>query len=292
MVIDKILFNKPVPISSVSLEIENGQTIDLDILRLDKIHTQISGNKWYKLKYNILRAQELNAHSILSFGGAYSNHLHALAYAGKLGTFPTIGVVRGEEMSNPTLKDCKAWGMQLHFVSRAAYRTKTNKDFLNQLQDQFPNTYIIPEGGDNLLGQKGCTEILTKEQIATYDMLCCSIGTGTTISGLGKRFRKEIWGFSSLKNAQELRNNLCAENSSLRYIDDYHFGGFGKFPKELSEYSERFKEQHKVELDRVYTAKMFYGIEQELLKNVDARNKKILLVHTGGLQGNRSGQIQ
>ncbi len=289
MDINLSLFEKKIPIRSISLELDNGSYAAVDILRLDQIHEKISGNKWFKLKYNLLEAKKRSAQSILSFGGAYSNHLHALAYAGKLFNIRTIGIVRGEEISNPTLLDCKQWGMELHFISRSDYRKKTEESFLEKLQEKYPQAYFIPEGGDNALGQKGCEEIISPHISTTYNVLCCSIGTGTTISGLGKSFTQEIWGFAPFKNAHSLKDKLTTSLPRLRYIDDFHFGGFGKSPKELLEFAQSFSTLHKIELDKIYTAKLFFGLTTILNQNALTLHKKILVVHTGGLQGNRSG---
>lgn len=302
MVINATIFEKKIQISSINLELKNSGKAAIDILRLDQIHKTISGNKWYKLKYNLLEAEKRNASAVLSFGGAYSNHLHALAYAGKIFGIKTIGIVRGEKVENPTLQDCQNWGMELHFISRSDYRQKTETDFLDNLENQFSGAYIIPEGGDNTLGQKGCTQILNKVLAANYDILCCSVGTGTTIKGLASTFNKnieinnkqtglsgkEVWGFAPFKNAHSLREKISTTIPNLQYIDDYHFGGFGKIKPELERFIADFYKKYNIELDRVYTAKMFFGLQQELSKTPNLANKKILAIHTGGLQGNRS----
>ena len=287
MAIDFSIFDKALAIDAVQLALNDGEQTSIDILRLDQIHGTISGNKWFKLKYNLLEAENKKAASILSFGGAYSNHLHALAYAGRIFNIKTIGIVRGEEVSNPTLQDCKNWGMELHFVSRTDYRKKTEASFLQNLQNSYPGTYIIPEGGDNELGQKGSREILQPVDTSTYDVLCCSIGTGTTISGLAAFFENEVWGFAPFKNAHSLNEKLSQSIPQMRYIDDYHFGGFGKSTPELLAYASNFYKQHQIELDKVYTAKMFFGLSAILKDSLRNRNRKILVVHTGGVQGNR-----
>ncbi len=285
MDIDVSLFNKPIDVDTLRIDKAD---VSVDVLRLDQIHSTISGNKWFKLKYNLLEAQQNGFDAILSFGGAYSNHLHALAYAGKLFGIKTIGIVRGEDVSNPTLNDCVRWGMELKFVSRATYRKKAEPTFLTELQQTYPNSFIVPEGGDNTLGQQGCVEILNPLDITSYDILCCSIGTGTTICGLAAVFKKEIWGFAPFKNALSLKEKLTQSVPHLHYIDTYHFGGFGKTKPELIDYMQVFQEKYGFALDRVYTAKMFFGIEDLLRTSVLLQNKKMLVVHTGGLQGNRS----
>ncbi len=287
MAIDFSLFDKKIPIDSIDLQLENGQSKVIDILRLDKIHPTISGNKWFKLKYNLLEAERMNADSILSFGGAFSNHLHALAYAGKLFNIKTIGIVRGEKVQNPTLTDCKNWGMELHFIPRSEYRKKTDPAFLQQLKAKFRNPYIIPEGGDNELGQKGCAEILSTEMIANYDVLSSSVGTGTTIKGLAQFFKNRILAIAPLKNEHDLKQDLQTNIPNLQYFDGYHFGGFGKVTATLLNFQSHFLMHHGIELDKIYTAKMFFGLQQELKKNIAFSDKKILAIHTGGLQGNR-----
>lgn len=280
-------FDIPVPIDHISFALGNNKLHQLDILRLDKLHDKISGNKWSKLKYNLLHASQLGAWCIVSFGGAYSNHLHALAYAGKLFKIKTIGIVRGEAVNNPTLKDCVNWGMELHFVSRKEYSALLNNETTNHLSVILEGAYMIPEGGNNDLGRKGCAEILQHVDAEQYDIICCAVGTGATIQGIAKSYSGAIWAFSPLKNARALKQSLDQSIENCRYIDEYHFGGFGKFPKEVTTFSKWFKHNHNIELDKVYTAKMFFGIQQELIKQ-DVPHARILAIHTGGLQGNRS----
>lgn len=287
MAIDLSLFDKKIPIDSIQLELNNGTSVPLAILRLDQLHHTLSGNKWFKLKYNLLEAEKIGAATIISFGGAYSNHLHALAYAGKLFNIPTIGYVRGEAVSNPTLEDCRAWGMELRFISRDAYRKKTSLSFLETIQKAQPNSYIIPEGGDNTLGQKGCEEILPDGMNERYNTLCCALGTGTTLSGLAACFHKKIWGFAPFKNAFSLKEKLAQQIPPLEYIDAYHFGGFGKTKPELIDFAAQFKLAHNIELDKIYTAKMFWGLRDMLSITPPEENRKIIVIHTGGLQGNR-----
>lgn len=188
--------------------------VHLDIKRLDLVHPQISGNKFFKLKYNLLAAKEQGLSSILTFGGAYSNHIAATAYAAHLFGLKSIGIIRGEELAgkplNPTLAKAQSLGMQLHFVSRHEYRLRNEANYLKQLQQQFPQTYIIPEGGTNELAVQGCQEILSQYDLEQYDVICCAVGTGGTISGLIERsaVHQKILGFSALKGdflQQEIR---------------------------------------------------------------------------------------
>lgn len=281
-----------VPISSIKNDLLKNKNIQLDLLRLDLIHPEISGNKWFKLKNNIEFALENNIKSIVSFGGAYSNHLHALAYAGKLFNIKTIGIIRGENVDNQTLNDCKNWGMELHFVSREMYKNKYETNFLETIQQEFPTSYIIAEGGNNELGQKGCEEILSSSQKEKYDMFCCSIGTGATFTGIVNSLqdKKNALGFCAIKNGEYLENEIQQQtiftNYSLHY--DYYFGGFAKINPILISFMKDFKETQNIELDRIYTSKMMFGIFDLIEKNSIQNNTKILAIHTGGLQGNRS----
>lgn len=264
--------------------------INVDVLRLDKIHPIISGNKWFKLKYNLFAASEVQKTSILSFGGAYSNHLHALAYAGKLFNLKTIGIVRGEEVENPTLQDCKEWGMELHFVSREEYKEKDTEPYKQKVMETFGEPFIIPEGGDSDFGIMGCKEILKDVDSKAYDLICAPIGRGTTFLGLLTSTTTSCLGFSSLKNDRSLEQILSQLPSlghwKMNY--DFDFGGFGQHTDELLEFMSSFKAQYQIELDKVYTAKMFKGI-QNLYENGEFESiQNLLIIHTGGLQGNRS----
>jgi 1-aminocyclopropane-1-carboxylate deaminase/D-cysteine desulfhydrase-like pyridoxal-dependent ACC family enzyme len=286
------LFKTDILISNINTKTVQDKNIHLDLLRLDLIHPEISGNKWYKLKYNIAFAIENNFKSIVSFGGAYSNHLHALAFAGKEFNIKTIGIIRGEVVENETLNDCKKWGMDIHFISREQYREKDEVDFLKTIQEEFKTSYIIPEGGNNMLGQKGCVEILSPAQKEKYDLFCCSIGTGATFTGIVNALggEKKAMGFSAIKNGHYLANEIQQQtpysNFELQY--DYHFGGFAKINDHLKTFMQQFKSEQSYELDRVYTGKMMFGILDLIEKNSLQENTQILAIHTGGLQGNRT----
>ena len=286
------LFKTDILISKINTEILEEKNIQLDLLRLDLIHPEISGNKWFKLKHNIAFAMENKFTSIVSFGGAYSNHLHALAFAGKLFNIKTTGIIRGEVVENETLKDCKKWGMDLHFVSREHYSEKYELHFLETIQQEFKTSYIIPEGGNNDLGQKGCTEILSPEQKEKYDLFCCSIGTGATFTGIVNSLKgeKKAMGFCAIKNGHYLKNEIQAQTASSNFEMqyEYHFGGFAKINDTLTTFIQQFKSAQQIELDRVYTAKMMFGIVDLIEKNSIRENTKILAIHTGGLQGNRT----
>jgi len=271
--------------------------IILDIKREDEIHPYISGNKYRKLKYNLIEAKAKGNNTLLSFGGAYSNHISALSYAGKKFDFETIGVIRGEELgtalgetlkNNQTLKFAHENGMRLKFISRAQYRLKESVEFIADLRDEFGDFFLIPEGGTNSFAVKGCEEILTPKD-RDYDFICVSVGTGGTISGLiNSAFDgQKILGFQSLKGdflEDEIRK-YSTENNNWSLINDYHFGGYAKINKNLISFINEFYQQTTIPLDPVYTGKMMFGIMDLIKKNYFKRNSKILAVHTGGLQG-------
>ena len=275
---------------SVAIHFPKG--ISLVIKREDLIHPFVSGNKFRKLKYNLLQAKAEKQSCLLTFGGAFSNHIAAVAYAGKEYGFQTIGIIRGEELatkieSNPTLKFAQECGMQLEFVSREDYRLKTELTFLEQLEKKYGSFYLIPEGGTNELAIKGCEEILTNED-AVFDYIGCAIGTGGTISGIINSVlsHQNVLGFPALKGdflQDEIRNFVQNENWEL--ITDYHFGGYGKINSDLVEFINWFFEQTQIPLDPVYTGKMVFGIVDLIEKNYFPENSKILVIHTGGLQG-------
>ena len=266
--------------------------ISLVIKREDLIHPIVSGNKFRKLKYNLMDAQEKNHKSILTFGGAFSNHIAAVAFAGNQNDFKTIGVIRGDELEhisdeNPTLKFAKECGMQLEFISRNQYKTKDDVAFLEQLKYKFGSFYHIPEGGTNLLAIKGCEEILTSND-NQFDYICCCVGTGGTISGIinSSTLHQKIIGFPALKGGfleNEIRKFATKENWEL--ISDYHFGGYGKINKELISFINDFYKEHKVLLDPIYTGKMVFGILDLINKGFFKKNARILVIHTGGIQG-------
>ena len=266
--------------------------ISLVIKREDLIHPFVSGNKFRKLKYNLLQAKAENQSTLLTFGGAYSNHIAAVGYAGKENGFQTIGIIRGDELgdkieSNPTLKFAQECGMQFEFVSRETYRLKREATFLEQLQQKYGAFYLIPEGGTNAFAIQGCEEILTPED-ASFDFVACAIGTGGTISGLINSVlpHQKVLGFPALKGdflQDEIRNFVRQDNWEL--ITDYHFGGYGKVTNDLIDWINRFYAQTQIPLDPVYTGKMVFGIVDLIAKNYFPENAKILLIHTGGLQG-------
>jgi 1-aminocyclopropane-1-carboxylate deaminase len=274
------------------LNISFPKSITLYIKRDDLIHPIVSGNKFRKLKYNLLQAKTENQFTLLTFGGAFSNHIAAVAFAGKENGFKTIGIIRGEELKNkvsenPTLQFAQDCGMQLKFITRESYKQKKELNFLAKQKENFGDFYLIPEGGTNTLAIKGCEEILIAED-QEFDYICCSVGTGGTLSGIINSIKphQKALGFPSLKGTflkEEIRNFVCNENWDL--ITDYHFGGYGKVTLELISFINNFYKENKIPLDPIYTGKMVYGVMDLINKNYFPENSKILLIHTGGLQG-------
>ncbi|MBD2626903.1 1-aminocyclopropane-1-carboxylate deaminase/D-cysteine desulfhydrase [Trichormus variabilis] len=290
------------PIQKINSEIAANVGVKLSILRLDLMHPEVNGNKWFKLKYNLAEAKEKNFSTILTFGGAYSNHIYATAAVGKIFGFRTIGVIRGEENRplNHTLKFALAQGMQLVYIDRQTYKQKNTAEFQENLQRRFGEVFIIPEGGCNLNGVRGCIEIL--QTVKQFHTICLACGTGTTLAGmtLSLNQQQKVIGFPVLKGGDFIKediNNLLTNylNSGLptpvdspapwELVCNYHFGGYAKVKDELKLFCHNFQQEHNIPLDYIYTGKMFYGII-DLIKQGFFESESLLLVHTGGLQGN------
>jgi len=302
----------PPPVQQINSAIALQADVEIYVLRLDLIHPWINGNKWFKLKYNILTAKEQKFTSLLTFGGAYSNHIYATAAAGNLFGLETIGVIRGEERLplNPTLDFAVSQGMQLVYLDRQTYRQRETVELHQQLKQQFGEVFIIPEGGCNLDGVKGCTEIITEVSgMKDFHTICVACGTASTLVGMAlslhqqqkNKKNKKIIGFPVLKGGEFLAGQVksLSEKYLVANIDtsvnflapwelvcDYHFGGYGKIKAELSQFCQKFADQHGVPLDYIYTGKMFYGVMDLLQKGFFPPGDRLLLVHTGGLQGN------
>ena len=274
------------------INIEFPNEITLHIKREDLIHPFISGNKFRKLKYNLLQAKAEKKSKLLTFGGAFSNHIAAVAYAGKENNLETIGIIRGEELAskilkNPTLTFAQNCGMKFEFVIREDYKTKATNTFIEDLKGRYGDFYLVPEGGTNSYAVKGCEEILTDED---YDFthICCAIGTGGTISGLinSAKAHQKIIGFPALKGdflSDDIRK--FATNSNWEVQLDYHFGGYAKINEELIRFINDFYKQTNIPLDPIYTGKMMFGILDLINKGYFPKGAKIIAIHTGGLQG-------
>ncbi len=284
-------------IQEVKSSLLEEKSIKLSIKREDLIHPLVSGNKWRKLKYNLQAAHQERVDTILTFGGAYSNHIYATAAAAKEAGFKSIGIVRGEELQNKplnkTLQFASANGMRLKFVSRKIYREKAEKGFVNQLRQEFGKFYLIPEGGTNALAIKGCEEILN-EETKKFDVISSSAGTGGTLSGLISSSQKNqtILGFSALKGdflVNEIYSWLYQyrgkEFSNWKLNTDYHFGGYAKSTLELLEFIDDFEDQHQIPLEPIYTGKMMFGLFDLISRDHFKKWTQLLAIHTGGLQG-------
>ena len=266
--------------------------ISLYIKREDLLHPIISGNKFRKLKYNLEEAKNQNQKVLLTFGGAFSNHIVAVAGAGKEFDFETIGVIRGEELhdkiaENPSLLQAQQLGMKFSFVSREQYRLKETSDFIEELRKEFGDFYLIPEGGTNELAIKGCEEILSYSD-SEFTHICTSVGTGGTITGIinSSNVNQNIIGFSSLKG-DFLQNDIAkfANKQNWSVNCEFHFGGYGKVTDELINFINNFYLEHHIHLDPIYTGKMMFGILNLIENNYFPPNSKIVAIHTGGLQG-------
>lgn len=270
----------------------NNKKITLYVKREDLLHPVISGNKFRKLKYNLVEAKLLNVKTLVTFGGAFSNHILAVAAAGKENCFNTVGIIRGEELKdkvnqNPTLESAQKLGMKFVFVSREVYRNKQDEDFITQLIPNLENYYILPEGGTNNLAIKGCEEIITAD-LHNFTHVCCSVGTGGTISGIinSSHDTQKILGFSSLKGdflSEQISSFVIKNNWKVN--SDYHFGGYGKVKDELITFINLFYKETNIPLDPVYTGKMVFGVYDLIAKDYFPKEAKILMIHTGGLQG-------
>lgn len=271
--------------------------VQLFVKREDTIHPVISGNKYRKLFYNIAFAKKNGYTELLTFGGAFSNHILATAGAGFEFGFKTIGVIRGEELgvdiektllNNETLRRAKDYGMEFDFISRSEYKEKANQSYLNQVKKRYPNAFILPEGGTNEKAIEGCEEILDKHT-KEFEFICCAVGTGGTISGIinSSSNKQQVIGFPALKGdflEDEINGNNVNKNN-WKLVTDYHFGGYAKINADLITFNNNFFKTCGVLLDPVYTGKMFYGIVDLVKKNKFAKGSKILAIHTGGLQG-------
>lgn len=276
----------------IRLPVLTENKISLFIKREDLTHPLISGNKYRKLKYNLIKAKEDGYDTLLTFGGAYSNHIAATAYAGKVHGFKTIGIIRGEELEekwrlNPTLKLAKEHGMQFKFVSRDLYRDKDNIHFHIELENEFGPYYLLPEGGTNVLAIKGCVEILTPSDNG-FDVLCCSVGTGGTLAGISNAAlpHQQVLGFPALRGdflQEDIRKFARKENWVLQTA--YHFGGYAKVSGVLVNFVNDFYKQTQILLDPIYTGKMMFGLLDMVQKKSFKPKTRILAVHTGGLQG-------
>lgn len=295
-----IFTNINAPVQTLFDDITRKHSVLLHIKREDLNHPEIMGNKLRKLKYNLLDAQQKKASCLLSFGGAFSNHILALSAAGRIFNIPTIGIIRGAELvdKKPNLILAQALnnGMQLEFISRQDYKIKGQTDFINQLHKQFGDFYLLPEGGSNALAVQGVAEIMDDID-DRHDVITCACGTGGTLAGLIQgahnynRQALKILGFQVLKAdgyiQNEVKKLLAADihgDINWQVNSDFHFGGYAKTDEKLIEFIRWFKTTHDIELDYIYTGKMMYGLYQMIQSGFFRRGSKVLAIHTGGTQ--------
>ena len=269
-----------------------------DVLRLDKIHPEISGNKWFKLKYYLEKAEKTNKRKLISFGGPYSNHLLALAAAAKLYGFSSVGIIRGEKPSvrSPILVAAEAYGMEFQFLSRSQYDLKKKSAGSNELDSHESDALLIPEGGAGIDGIRGAEEILSFVPLKLYSHIFCAVGTGTTMAGLinaSLSHQKKI-GVSVLKGTGDFQplNLSCINNQAdlenIQIIHGGHFGGYAKHTKPLLDFMNRIHTESGIPTDFVYTGKLFYTVLQMVSEKAFPAGSRMLVLHTGGLHGNSS----
>jgi 1-aminocyclopropane-1-carboxylate deaminase len=284
------------PVQKIEDQILSQKGIEFYIKRDELIHPEVQGNKYRKLKCNLQEARKQKKESLLTFGGAYSNHIYATAAAAKFFGFKSIGIIRGEMSPNlsPTLQFARQHGMELHFVSRGDYPGFSASGNLPELYKRFGDFYFIPEGGTNTHALKGIAEIIDELNIS-FDFICTACGTGGTVAGLlsGLKGKAHVIGFSSLKGEDKLTDGIRALNrqydgfvfNNFTLNFDYHFGGYARVKPELIEFIKDFHVKNNIQLEPVYTGKMFFGLFDMIVKNKFKPGSRIIALHTGGLQG-------
>ena len=294
--------NEKLLLPEVKNELLSSCGVTLHVLRLDLLHQPAGGNKFFKLKYNIEEMKKRGLKKLLTFGGAFSNHILATSAAGKENRIETLGIIRGEELnehSNVVLQSACANGMRLYFVTREEYRTRYREEYHRQLKERFGNFHLLPEGGSNSLAVKGCSEIIALIN-KDFDFICVPVGTGATLAGIACALSKkqQALGFVALANAKFLDEEVDrfikeysgkdAVNAKL--IHDFHFGRYARSTDELEKFMQRFKEENNIPLEATYSGKMMYGIFEMLKGGYFVSGEKIIAVHTGGLQVKRSSR--
>ena len=281
----------PIKLPNVSSDVK------IFMKRIDLVHPVISGNKWYKMKYNIAEMMDDKIDTLLTFGGAFSNHIHATAMAGKVFGFKTIGLLRGEEHLplNETLQSAVDNGMEIHYVDRTTFRKRDTIEYLDELKNKFGDAFILPLGGTNNTALKGCAEIVENIDV-DYNYICSASGSGGTFAGIvaGLNGNKKGIVFPALKGGKFLEkviSDLVLNYTGKQFQNwslnaDYHFGGFAKLTKELVEFTKEFEKLNGFELDYIYTNKMMFGIAELIKSGYFKSGETIIAIHSGGLQGN------
>lgn len=286
---------KPLKLHHIDLPELKAHNITIDLVRDDLLHPMIAGNKWWKLKHALIHAAEQEKGTLVTFGGAYSNHLLAVAAAGYLFGFKTVGIVRGEESRslNPVLSLAKQWGMHLEGISRDRYRRIHEPDFLRPIEDRWSPCVILPEGGSGPLAVNGAKEMVERLTMP-FDYLCCPVGTGGTLAGMvaGAKKGVKVLGFSALKGGDFLEKDVTrllgdhaieAEHWSIE--TNFHFGGYAKSTPALRAFCQSFEQSQNVELDFVYTGKMMFGLIDLVKQDVFPTGTRIAAWHTGNACG-------
>ena len=277
-----------------SLKCSSWKNIRVDVLRLDQLHDVVSGNKWFKLKFYLAEAKALGKKTIATFGGAYSNHIVATAFACKEAGLKSIGFIRGEKppQLSASLQEAEQYGMQLIYVSREAYKNKEH--IVHEYAEE--NWYCINEGGYGIYGMLGAKEMLQSTDTSSYTHIICACGTGTTLAGLVEAAlpHQQCIGISVLKGHVNLRNDVMEllpgehQDKSFELFHDFHFGGYAKHPKELIDFMNELWRAEQLPTDIVYTGKLVFAVKELTAQNHFSVSDKLLIIHSGGLQGNRS----
>ncbi len=282
----------PSPIQKVSHPTLLTNKVHLHVKREDLIHPEISGNKWRKLKYNLKYAKDNGIDKIITFGGAFSNHIYATAAACKAFNISSIGIIRGEyDAQNPTLQFAQSCGMKLKFIDRTSYREKEKSEVVKEFLSNQESYFLIPEGGSNELANEGLKELAEEINNTDFDIIMVSAGTGGTSRGIlnGLDSSKELWVFSSLKSdylRAEILSNVDPQKAhQLKFFSNYHYGGYGKTPRNLISFMNEFRKKTKIPIDPIYNGKLICGFFENMEESKIDRTKSYLWVHTGGLQG-------
>lgn len=284
---------KESPLQKIEHTVLNEKKVSLYVKRDDLLHPFISGNKWRKLKYNLQAMRALNKRELVTFGGAFSNHIHACAAAGKHFNLKTRAIIRGPELDlhNPTLQFAKQCGMQLYPVTRIEYRERQSSAYLEQLQQRFPNAYLLPEGGTNKAALEGCKELALA--LPQSDYIICPTGSGGTLAGLieGADINTNVLGIAVLKKADYLLDEIkvlstrAAQQTNWQLLCDHHNGGYGKFSAELWQFCQTMNHEYQLPLEPIYSGKMMYALWQLIQQDYFPVGSEITAIHTGGMQG-------
>jgi 1-aminocyclopropane-1-carboxylate deaminase len=300
-------FNAPLILQSLSLDWLQRSGVEVAVLRLDLVDPELSGNKWFKLVKHLEAASRADATGLISLGGAHSNHLHAVAAAGRRFGLATVGLLRGHEQQTPTVADLRAWGMELHWLGYGGYRERNLPTFWEPWQARYPGFYRIPEGGGGLLGALGCAALVPHLQASLgsvgwsdYDAIWLAAGTGTTLAGLviGEAGRHPVFGALAGPPSHAVSTGVARLLAQSGVADgcyellDASRGGFGRFDKELAQFILATERDAGVPLDPIYTAKTMMALRLYIERGYVSPGTRLVFVHTGGLQGRRAAQGQ